>query len=256
MIHGSRALDQVRGIFNMIIIPAVDIKDGKCVRLLQGRMDAETVFSDDPAAMADRWAKDGAGMIHLVDLNGAIEKIPKNQSQIKKIVETVDVPVQVGGGIRDIKTIEMYLDLGVDRVIIGTEAVRNPDLVREACRMFPERIVVGIDARNGLVAVEGWTETTNTKAIDLARKFEDSGVAAINFTDIHRDGMQTGPNIEETKRLAESVSIPVVASGGVSTIDDIKNLIPLEISGVTGVITGRALYEGTLNLKEAISMVS
>lgn len=256
MIHGSRALDQVRGIFNMIIIPAVDIKDGKCVRLLQGRMDAETVFSDDPAAMAERWAKEGAGMIHLVDLNGAIEKTPKNQSQIKKIVETVDVPVQVGGGIRDIKTIEMYLDLGVDRVIIGTEAVRNPDLVREACRMFPERIVVGIDARNGLVAVEGWTETTNTQAIDFARKFEDSGVVAINFTDIHRDGMQTGPNIEETKHLAESVSIPVVASGGVSTIDDIKNLIPLESSGVTGVITGRALYEGTLNLKEAISMVS
>ena len=240
----------------MIIIPAVDIKDGKCVRLLQGKMDAETVFSDDPSEMAQRWAKDGAGMIHLVDLDGAILKTPKNLPQIKKIVETVDVPVQVGGGIRDIMTIEMYLSLGVDRVIIGTEAVRNPDLVKKACKLFPGKVVVGIDARNGCVAVEGWTETTNTQAIDLARKFEDSGVAAINFTDIHRDGMQTGPNIEETKRLAESVSIPVVASGGVSTINDIKNLMPLEKSGVTGVITGRALYEGTLDLKEAIMMVS
>jgi len=240
----------------MIIIPAVDIKDGKCVRLLQGRMDAETVFSDDPSEMALRWARDGAGMIHLVDLDGAVEKTPRNLPQIKTIVETVGVPVQVGGGIRDIMTIEMYLGLGVERVIIGTEAVRNPGLVRKACKLFPGKVVVGIDARNGCVAVEGWTETTKTQAIDLARRFEDSGVAAINFTDIHRDGMRTGPNIEETRRLAESVSIPVVASGGVSTIFDIKNLMPLEASGVTGVITGRALYEGTLNLKEAIMVVS
>jgi len=240
----------------MIIIPAVDIKNGKCVRLLQGRMDAETIFSNDPSAMAERWAKDGAGMIHLVDLDGAVEKTPINQSQIKKIVEKVNVPVQVGGGIRDIKTIGMYLELGVDRVIIGTEAVRNPDFVREACHTFSNKIVVGIDARNGFVAVEGWTETTDVHAIDLAKKFEDSGVAAINFTDIHRDGMQTGPNIDETRRLAESVSIPVVASGGVSTIEDIKNLLPLEKSGVTGVITGRALYEGTLDLKEAILVIS
>jgi len=240
----------------MIIIPAVDIKDGKCVRLLQGRMDAETVFSDDPSEMALRWARDGAGMIHLVDLDGAVEKTPRNLPQIKTIVETVGVPVQVGGGIRDIMTIEMYLGLGVERVIIGTEAVRNPGLVRKACKLFPGKVVVGIDARNGCVAVEGWTETTKTQAIDLARRFEDSGVAAINFTDIHRDGMRTGPNIEETRRLAESVSIPVVASGGVSTIFDINNLMPLEASGVTGVITGRALYEGTLNLKEAIMVVS
>jgi len=254
--HELLVSDLARDIFKMIIIPAVDIKNGKCVRLLQGRMDAETIFSDDPAAMAQRWEEDGAGMIHLVDLDGAVEKTPKNQSQIKKIVEKIDVPVQVGGGIRDIKTIGMYLDLGVDRVIIGTEAVRNPDFVREACGTFPNRIVVGIDARNGLVAVEGWTETTDVDAIGLARQFEDSGVAAINFTDIHRDGMQTGPNIDETKRLAESVSIPIVASGGVSTIDDIKNLLPLEKSGVTGVITGRALYEGTLNLKEAILMAA
>lgn len=240
----------------MIIIPAIDIQNGKCVRLLQGRMDAVTVFSDDPASMAERWARDGAGMIHLVDLDGAVEKTPKNQRQIQEIIDKVDIPVQVGGGIRDLKTIGMYLELGVDRVIIGTEAVRNPELVREACRTFPERIVVGIDARKGLVAVEGWTETTDVQAVDLAKKFEDSGVSAINFTDIRRDGMQTGPNIEETRRLAESVSIPVVASGGVSTLDDIKNLLPLEKAGVTGVITGRALYEGTLNLKAAILLAS
>ena len=239
----------------MIIIPAVDIKNGRCVRLLQGRMDSETVFSDDPAAMAERWADDGAEIIHVVDLDGAVEKVPKNLGAIKKIVEGVTAHIQVGGGIRNEETIKMYLDLGVKRVIIGTEALKNPKLVHQACRMYPEQIVVGIDARNGWVAVEGWTETTRVKAVDLARRFEDCGVAAINFTDIHRDGMQTGPNIEETRRLAEAVDIPVVASGGVSTIEDIINLLPLKPAGVFGVITGRALYSGTLSLKAAIEVV-
>lgn len=238
----------------MIVIPAVDIKNGKCVRLLQGRMDAETVFSDDPAAMAGKWEAEGAELIHVIDLDGAFEKSPQNLNSIRKILETVNVPIQLGGGIRDQKTIEMLMELGVHRVIIGTEAIRNPQLVRDACRTFPGRVIVGIDARNGFVAIEGWSETTQTKATDLARQFEDCGVTAINFTDIHRDGMQTGPNLEETRRLAESVSVPVVASGGVSTLEDIRNLMPLEPAGVTGVITGRALYSGTLNLKEAIAI--
>jgi phosphoribosylformimino-5-aminoimidazole carboxamide ribotide isomerase len=238
----------------MIIIPAVDIKNGKCVRLLQGRMDAETVFSDDPAAMALKWQDQGAEIIHLVDLDGAVEKKPENLETIKDIISKVNVPVQVGGGIRDMETIEMYIELGVGRVIIGTEAIRNPQIVKEASRSFEGRIVIGIDARKGLVAIEGWTETTAMTAIDLARQFEDCGVAAINFTDIHRDGMQSGPNIDATRKLAEAISIPVVASGGVSSIDDIKNLLPTEEAGVIGVITGRALYDGRLDLKEAIRL--
>lgn len=238
----------------MIIIPAVDIKNGKCVRLLQGRMEDETVFSDNPAAMAKQWEDEGAEIIHVVDLDGAFEKGPKNLHAIKEILSAVNIPIQVGGGIRNQEAIRMFADLGVKRVIIGTEAIRNPGLVKDACKSFPGQIIVGIDARNGCVAIEGWTEITETKAVDLAKQFEDDGVAAINFTDIHRDGMQTGPNIEETQRLAEAISIPVIASGGVSTLDDIKNLMPLEKCGVVGVITGRALYSGTLNLKEAIAV--
>ncbi len=238
----------------MLIIPAVDIKQGRCVRLLQGRMDAETCFSDEPWQMALKWENQGAELIHLVDLDGAVEKKVKNLDAIKKILTEVTVPVQVGGGIRSAETVEMYLDLGVSRVIIGSEALYNPELVRDVCKKFPGRIVVAIDARDGLVAVEGWTETSETKAVDLAKKFEQTGVAAINFTDIHRDGMQTGPNIIETEKLAEAVNIPVVASGGVSSIKDIENLLPLEKKGVVGVITGRALYEKTLDLKEAIKI--
>ena len=238
----------------MIIIPAVDIKNGRCVRLFQGRMDSETIFSNDPAAMAKRWQEDGAEIIHVIDLDGAFEKYPQNLDSIKNIVESIHVPVQLGGGIRNMDTIKSYIGIGITRVIIGTEAINNPQLVKDACKEFPDQIVVGIDARNGFVAIEGWTQTTQIKAVDLARKFEDCGVTAINFTDIHRDGMQTGPNIVETRRLAEAVSIPVIASGGVSTIEDIKNLLPLEEAGVIGVITGRALYSGTLNLKEAIKV--
>jgi phosphoribosylformimino-5-aminoimidazole carboxamide ribotide isomerase len=238
----------------MIIIPAVDIKNGKCVRLFQGRMDEETVFSDDPAAMAKRWEDEGAEIIHVVDLDGAVEKSPKNLTSIRKIIESVNAHVQVGGGIRNEKTVRMFLDLGIKRVIIGTVAIKKPKLVKDICKAFPDQIVVGIDSRKGLVAIEGWTKTTQIKSIDLAKQFEDCGVAAINFTDIHRDGMQTGPNIDETRRLAEAVSIPVIASGGVSTIEDIINLMPLKAVGVVGIITGRALYSGSLDLKAAIEI--
>jgi phosphoribosylformimino-5-aminoimidazole carboxamide ribotide isomerase len=238
----------------VIIIPAVDIRQGKCVRLLQGRQDAETIFSDDPAAMALRWAEIGARLIHVIDLDGAFNQRPKNLQAIKKIIGTIDAPIQVGGGIRDMKTIQEYMTLGVGKVIIGTEAIRNPDLVKRAARDFPGRVVVAIDARNGKVAIEGWTETTRVSAVDLAKKFEDCGVSAINFTDIHRDGMQTGPNIDQTRRLAEAITVPVVASGGVSTLKDIENLLPLETVGVTGVITGKALYSGSLDLKAAIAL--
>jgi phosphoribosylformimino-5-aminoimidazole carboxamide ribotide isomerase len=238
----------------MLIIPAVDIKNGKCVRLVQGRMEDETVFSHDPAAMAQKWAVAGAELIHVIDLDGAFEKSPQNIDAIKNILKTVNIPIQLGGGIRTERTIRTYLDMGVDRVIIGTEAINNPELVEQAARVFPGQIIVGIDARDGCVAIEGWTKTTHVKAVDLAKRFQKCGVAAINFTDIHRDGMQTGPNIEETRRLAEAINIPVVASGGVATIKDIQNLLPLEASGVTGVITGKALYSGTLDFKEALSV--
>jgi len=238
----------------MIVIPAVDIKNGKCVRLRQGEKDRETVFSVDPAAMAKRWENEGAKLIHVVDLDGAFEKGPRNLPAIKTILSRVKADIQIGGGIRTEETIKMFLDIGVKRVVIGTEAHRNPGLVKKACRLYPGRIVVGIDARKGLVAIEGWTRTTDMKAVDLARIYEDCGVAAINFTDIYRDGMETGPNLEETRLLAESISIPVVASGGVSTIEDIKNLLSLESCGVVGVITGKAIYSGTLDFKEAVAI--
>lgn len=240
----------------MIVIPAIDIRGGRCVRLLQGRMDRETVFSDDPPAMAVRWIDQGARLIHVVDLDGAIEKSPKNLGAIEQITSAAgSVPIQVGGGIRDLDTIGMYLDRGVDRVVIGSAAIYDPDLVRQACRDFPGRIVVGIDARNGKVAIEGWTQTTEVSAIELGRQFEDSGVAAINFTDIERDGMQTGPNIEAIREFARAVGIPVVASGGVSCMDDIRNLSKLAEDGVSGIITGRALYDGRLDLREAVTFL-
>ncbi|TWI67232.1 1-(5-phosphoribosyl)-5-[(5-phosphoribosylamino)methylideneamino] imidazole-4-carboxamide isomerase [Desulfobotulus alkaliphilus] len=235
----------------MILIPAVDIKNGRCVRLFQGRMDAETVFSHDPVAQARQWEAEGALRIHLVDLDGAVEQKPRNLELIEKIASAVGVPVQVGGGIRSMETISHYLSIGVDRVILGTAALRNPELVRAACADWPGRIVVGIDARAGMVAVDGWVETSETTAIELARRFEGAGVAAIIFTDIGRDGTHGGVNLEETKALAEAVSIPVIASGGVSTLKDLEALLPLEASGVEAVISGRALYEGTLTIAEA-----
>ncbi len=236
----------------MIIIPAIDIKEGKCVRLLQGRMEDTTQYSDDPSDMAKKWESKGAQLIHVIDLDGAFAKQVKNLETIKDILSAISIPIQVGGGIRDLPTIDMYIDSGVSKVIIGSEALYNPKLVKDACKKYPNQIVVGIDARKGMVAVEGWSKTSETKVVDLAKEFESCGVAAINFTDIHRDGMQTGPNIEETSALAKAVSIPIVASGGVSTIDDIKNL--LKDKRIAGVITGRAIYEGTLDLKEAISV--
>jgi phosphoribosylformimino-5-aminoimidazole carboxamide ribotide isomerase len=236
----------------MIVIPAIDLKEGKCVRLEQGLMERDTVFNDDPGAQAKVWEAQGAELLHIVDLDGAFAGAPKNRSAIEAIVRAVTIPTQLGGGIRDIATIEAYLDTGIDRVIIGTAAQRNPELVQEACSRFPGRIVVGIDAKNGMVAVQGWAEVTGVTAIELAKKFEGFGVCAIIYTDISRDGMMQGPNIEATSALAESISIPVIASGGVSSLQDIRNLMAVESSGVTGVITGKAIYSGALNLAEAI----
>ena len=238
----------------MLVIPAIDLKEGKCVRLEQGLMDKDTVFNDDPAAQALEWQRQGAEYLHIVDLDGAFAGEPKNRSAIESILKAITTPAQLGGGIRDLETIEAYLGLGLARVIIGTAAQRNPELVREACARFPGRIVVGIDAKNGMVAVQGWAEVTDITAVELARKFEDCGVSAIIYTDISRDGMMQGPNLEATRILAESVAIPVIASGGVSSLKDIENLVAIEQSGVTGVITGKAVYTGALSLSEAISL--
>jgi phosphoribosylformimino-5-aminoimidazole carboxamide ribotide isomerase len=238
----------------MIIIPAIDLKDGKCVRLEQGLMDKDTVFNDNPAAQAMEWQRQGGELLHIVDLDGAFAGEPRNKDAIEDIVKSISIPAQLGGGIRDLATIEAYLSLGLSRVIIGTAAQRNPELVVEACRKFPGRIVVGIDAKSGMVAVQGWAEATGITATDLASKFEDCGVSAIIYTDISRDGMLQGPNIEATKALAEAISIPVIASGGVSSLNDIKNLMAIESSGVTGVITGKAIYTGAIRLAEAIEL--
>jgi phosphoribosylformimino-5-aminoimidazole carboxamide ribotide isomerase len=238
----------------MIVIPAIDLKEGKCVRLEQGLMERDTVFCDNPAEQACEWARQGAELLHIVDLDGAFAGVPKNDKAITAIVNSISIPTQLGGGIRDMATIEAYLSLGIGRVILGTAAQRNPDLVMEACRHFSGRIVVGIDAKNGMVAVKGWAEVTDARAVDLARKFEGYGVAAIIYTDISRDGMMSGPNIEATRALASAISIPVIASGGVSSIKDIEKLMDIESFGITGVITGRALYTGALKLAEAIEL--
>lgn len=236
----------------MIVIPAIDLKEGKCVRLEQGLMERDTVFSDDPGAQARAWQDQGAEILHIVDLDGAFAGEPKNRSAIEAIVRSVSIPTQLGGGIRDLETVEAYLSLGIGRVIIGTAAQRNPEFVKAACARFPGRIVVGIDAKDGMVAVQGWAEVTGITAIDLARKFEGFGVAAIIYTDISRDGMLQGPNIEATRQLAEAISIPVIASGGLSSLKDIENLAAIESSGVTAVITGKAIYTGAIDLAEAI----
>lgn len=238
----------------MIVIPAIDLKEGKCVRLEQGLMERDTVFCDNPADQARKWEAAGAEMLHIVDLDGAFAGVPKNKGAIEAIVAAISIPAQLGGGIRDIDTIRAYLDLGISRVILGTAAQRNPALVEEACRLFPGRIVVGIDAKNGMVAVQGWAEVTDVRALDLARRFEGYGVAAIIYTDISRDGMMQGPNIEATRALAEAISIPVIASGGVSSIRDVENLMDIESSGVTGVITGKAVYTGAVDLTEAVQL--
>ncbi|MGD1923746.1 MAG: 1-(5-phosphoribosyl)-5-[(5-phosphoribosylamino)methylideneamino]imidazole-4-carboxamide isomerase [Paracoccaceae bacterium] len=239
----------------MILYPAIDLKDGQCVRLLRGEMDAATVFNDDPAAQARAFQDAGCAWIHLVDLNGAFAGEPVNGAAVETILRAISVPAQLGGGIRDMATIEMWLEKGLTRVILGTVAVRNPDLVRRAAKAFPGQIAVGIDARGGMVAVEGWSETTDMKALDLAGKFEDAGVAAIIYTDIDRDGAMQGPNIEATAALASAVSIPVIVSGGVSSLDDLR---AIKASGAPfdGVISGRALYDGQISVAEAVPLLA
>ena len=236
----------------MLIIPAIDLKDGKCVRLRQGLMDDSTVFSDDPVAMADQWVEQGARRLHLVDLNGAFEGEPVNGGVVQAIAKkSPNLPIQIGGGIRSLETIQTYLDCGVDYVIIGTKAVKEPAFVKAACEKFPGHIIVGIDAKNGLVATDGWAEVSEMLAVDCAKQFENDGVSAIVYTDISRDGMMQGVNIEATVALAEAINIPVIASGGVTNIDDVKNLLQVAASGIEGAITGRAIYEGTLDLQAA-----
>ncbi|MEK6772238.1 MAG: 1-(5-phosphoribosyl)-5-[(5-phosphoribosylamino)methylideneamino]imidazole-4-carboxamide isomerase [Pseudomonadota bacterium] len=236
----------------MIVIPAIDIKDGKCVRLRQGKMDDVTVFSDDPLEMAGRWVKAGARRLHLVDLNGAIQGLPVNADVIGRIVAKFpDLPVQVGGGIRDEETIQAYLDAGVRYVILGTKAVNAPHFVSDVCIEFPGHIVVGLDAKDGKVAIDGWSKLSGHDVIDLAKKFQDMGVEAIIYTDIGRDGMMTGVNVEATVKLAEAIAIPVIASGGITNLDDIRRLCQVADQGIVGAITGRAIYEGTLDFAAA-----
>jgi len=232
----------------VLLIPAIDLKDGRCVRLRQGRMEDETVFSDDPVDMAARWVEAGARRLHLVDLNGAFAGEPVNGEAIRAIAAAhPGMPIQVGGGIRDEHTMAAYLDAGVTYCIIGTQAVREPAFVARACRAFPGHVMVGLDAREGQVAINGWAEVTEHRVEDLARRFEDDGVSAIIYTDIGRDGMLGGPNIAATRALAEAIRIPVIASGGISELDDLRALAAIAASGVSGAITGRAIYEGTLD---------
>ncbi|MGV8075528.1 MAG: 1-(5-phosphoribosyl)-5-[(5-phosphoribosylamino)methylideneamino]imidazole-4-carboxamide isomerase [Syntrophobacteraceae bacterium] len=239
----------------MIIFPAIDLKDGQCVRLMQGDPDRLTVYGKDPAAMARRWQDEGAQWLHVVDLDGAFSKEPKNRDAVESIVKAVSIPVQVGGGIRYIETINAYLELGVRRVILGTAALRQPELVAEACRLHPDRIALGIDARDGRVAVEGWKETTGTDVISFISQFEELPISAVIYTDISRDGMQTGVNIDATKRLILATGLPVIASGGIADLADIEALFPLIPLGLLGVITGKALYNGSLKLDEALNAV-
>jgi phosphoribosylformimino-5-aminoimidazole carboxamide ribotide isomerase len=245
----------------MLLIPAIDIKDGHCVRLKQGDMDQATVFSEDPGEMARHWLAQGARRLHLVDLNGAFAGKPKNEAAVKAIIKAVrdfavandldEIPIQLGGGIRDLDTIERYLDDGLSYIIIGTAAVKNPGFLHDACSAFPGQIIVGLDAKDGKVATDGWSKLSGHEVIDLAKKFEDYGCEAIVYTDIGRDGMMGGINMEATVKLAQSMTIPVIASGGVHTIKDIEALCAVQDEGIEGVICGRAIYEGTLDLRAA-----
>ncbi|EJW21052.1 hypothetical protein IMCC14465_08480 [alpha proteobacterium IMCC14465] len=238
----------------MILFPAIDLKGGQCVRLEQGKMDRATVFNDDPAAQAAAFQSQGFSHLHLVDLDGAFAGAPVNVEAVDRILAATQLTTQLGGGIRDLPTIERWLSRGIGRVILGTAAVRNPELVIEACRAFPDQIIVGIDARDGKVAVEGWAETGDMEALDLAKKFEDVGVAAIVYTDIDRDGMLQGINVEATATLARGIDIPVIASGGLASSEDLEKLLAVETHGVTGVISGRALYDGRLDAADALAM--
>ena len=245
----------------MLLIPAIDLKDGHCVRLKQGDMELATVFSEDPAEMALHWLKQGARRLHLVDLNGAFAGKPKNESAVKSILRVVqdfaeendvgEIPVQLGGGIRDLDTIERYLDDGITYIIIGTAAVKSPGFLHDACGAFPGHIIVGLDAKDGKVATDGWSKMSGHEVIDLAKKFEQYGVESIVYTDIGRDGMMAGVNIEATVKLAQAVRVPIIASGGMHTIADVEALCEVEGEGIEGVILGRSIYEGTLDLAQA-----
>jgi len=240
----------------VIIIPAIDIKDGRCVRLFQGEMDQETVYFENPLDAAKHWATEGARFIHIVDLNGAVEGRPVHKREVEAICRDTSLTVELGGGLRSVDAVEAALDLGVDRVVIGTAAYTNAELLRALCAKFPGKIVVGIDARNGKVAVKGWKETTAMDAVELAQRCAADGASRIIYTDISRDGTSQGVNIDETLKLACSVRIPIIASGGVATLDDVRRLKLLEKEGVEGVIVGKALYSGAFSLKEATKLVS
>jgi phosphoribosylformimino-5-aminoimidazole carboxamide ribotide isomerase len=242
----------------MIIIPAIDLKDGFCVRLEQGRMESATVFSKEPAKSAKQWTGLGARRLHVVDLNGAVAGKPRNEAAVKAIIAAVDsdIPVQLGGGIRDLDTIERYLDDGVSFVIIGTAAVKNPGFLHEACDAFPGHIIVGLDAKDGKVATDGWSKLTGHDVVDLAKRFQDYGVEAVIYTDIGRDGMMTGVNIDATVRLAQALTVPVIASGGLNSLEDVKALMAVESEGITGCITGRAIYEGKLDFAAAVKLAA
>ncbi|MDI5890410.1 1-(5-phosphoribosyl)-5-[(5-phosphoribosylamino)methylideneamino]imidazole-4-carboxamide isomerase [Halomonas rhizosphaerae] len=236
----------------MLVIPAIDLKDGKCVRLKQGRMDDATTYGDDPVAMAARWVEAGVRRLHLVDLNGAFEGTPVNGEAVTAIARAwPDLPIQIGGGIRSARTIEHYLEAGVSYVIIGTKAVKEPAFVGEMCKAFPGHVIVGLDARDGFVATDGWAEVSTVKATDLAKRFADDGVSSIVYTDIARDGMMSGVNVEATAQLAREGGLPVIASGGVTDLDDLRALIAAGEPGILGAITGRAIYEGSLDVAEA-----
>ena len=240
----------------MLIIPAIDIKGGRCVRLRQGRMWDETVFSDAPEEMAVKWYECGARRLHLVDLDGAVQGRPVNREVIRRIVSSVPIPVELGGGVRDMSVAEAYFSLGIEFLILGTVAHKDPEFVHRACRKFPGQIILGIDAKDNRVAVEGWTEDLKQTPLELAKEFDASSLAAIIYTDINRDGMKTGCNVGATKDLARSINTPVIASGGISVLSDVLNILPLKEVGVMGIITGRALYDGSLDLAEAIEAVS
>ncbi len=236
----------------MLIIPAIDLKDGKCVRLRQGVMEDETIFSDDPVSMAAQWVEQGARRLHLVDLNGAFDGEPKNADVVHAIAAAFpDLPIQIGGGIRTRETVQTYLDAGVHYVIIGTKAITEPDFIRQLCSDFSGHVIVGIDAKNSKVAIKGWAELSDQNATDVARSFESDGVSAIVYTDISRDGMMQGVNVEATRQLAKSVTIPIIASGGITNMADIESLCSVADDGISGAITGRAIYEGTLDFAAA-----
>ena len=239
----------------MLVIPAIDLKDGHCVRLQQGEMSSATVFSEHPGAMAEYWQEQGAQRLHIVDLNGAFAGKPVNEAAVKAIIEAVgpDMRVQLGGGIRDLDTIARYLDSGISWVIIGTAAVKNPGFLHDACNAFPGQVIVGLDARDGKVATDGWSKMTKHDVIDIAQKFEHYGIEAVVYTDIGRDGMLSGVNIEATVNLARALTVPVIASGGIHTVDDIKALKAVESEGIIGAIAGRSLYEGTLDFRTAVA---